>query len=207
MKSLSSFCLLLWLIPYFGKQYFPEIFSVWYLQWTTFGLLSVLLPFGFAKSILSKTEQKYATSFLFIFLVNVFLTGVGLNLLKSTNTYLSVQSELVPENASLATINNENPEVRSVIAQVIYKEFGQPIMYKNESNELVIYSPTEDDKKSYRERFTTGEKAKEIIKNTSRQITEIMYLFGWACGCFFIVFIITFRLEQSKANKSLKQDK
>ena len=207
MKSLSSFCLLLWLIPYFGKQYFPEIFSVWYIQWTTFGLLSILLPFGFAKSISSKTEQKYTTSFLFIFLVNVFLTGVGLNLLKSTNTYLSVLSALVPENASLATINNENPEVRSVIAQVIYKEFGQPIMYKNESNELVIYSPTEDDKNSYRERFTTGEKAKEIIKNTSQQITEIMYLFGWACGCFLIVFIITFRLEQSKANKSLKQDK
>ncbi|GAA0819438.1 hypothetical protein GCM10009111_23430 [Colwellia asteriadis] len=137
----------------------------------------------------------------------MFLTGIGLNLLKSTNTYLTVQSELIPENASLASINNENPEVRIVIAQVIYKEFGQPIMYKNKSNDLVIYSPTEDDKKSYRERFTTGVKAKEIIKNTTRQIKEIMYLFGWACGCFLIIFIITFRLEQSKANKSLKQDK
>ena len=201
MKSLSSFCLLLWLIPYFGKQYFPEVFSVWYIQWTTFGLLSVLLPFGFAKSVSIKKEQKYATSFLFIFLVNVFLTGTGLNLLKSTNTYLSVQSELVPENASLAAINNENPEVRNVIAQVVYKEFGQPIMYKDESNNLVIYSPSEDDKKSYRERFTTGEKAKEIINKTSQQITEIMYLFGWACGCFLIVFVITCRLEQRKANK------
>jgi hypothetical protein len=206
MKSLSSFCLLLWLIPYFGKQYFPEIFSVWYIQWTSFGLLSLLLPYGFAKSISNKIEHKYAPTFLFIFLINVFLTGIGLNLLKSTNTYLTVQSELVPENASLASINNENPEVRIVIAQVIYKEFGQPIMYKNKSNELVIYNPTEDDKKSYRERFTTGEKAKEIIKNTTRQIKEIMYLFGWACGCFLIIFIITFRLEQSKANKKIKRD-
>ena len=206
MKSLSSFCLLLWLIPYFGKQYFPEIFSVLYIQWTSFGLLSLLLPYGFAKSISNKIEHKYAPTFLFIFLINVFLTGIGLNLLKSTNTYLTVQSELVPENASLASINNENPEVRIVIAQVIYKEFGQPIMYKNKSNELVIYNPTEDDKKSYRERFTTGEKAKEIIKNTTRQIKEIMYLFGWACGCFLIIFIITFRLEQSKANKKIKRD-
>lgn len=206
MKSLSSFCLLLWIIPYFGKQYFPEIFSVWYIQWTSFGLLSILLPYGFAKSISNKTEHKYAPTFLFIFLINVFLTGIGLSLLESTNTYLTVQSELVPENASLASINNENPEVRIVIAQVIYKEFGQPIMYKNKSNELVIYDPTEDDKKSYRERFTTGEKAKEIIKNTTRQIKEIMYLFGWACGCFLIIFIITFRLEQSKANKNLKRD-
>ncbi|WP_343817650.1 hypothetical protein [Colwellia asteriadis] len=207
MKSLSSFCLLLWIIPYFGKQYFPEIFSAWYIQWTSFGLLSILLPYGFAKSISNQTEHKYAPTFLFLFLINVFLTGIGLNLLKSTNTYLTVQSELIPENASLASINNENPEVRIVIAQVIYKEFGQPIMYKNKSNDLVIYSPTEDDKKSYRERFTTGVKAKEIIKNTTRQIKEIMYLFGWACGCFLIIFIITFRLEQSKANKSLKQDK
>ena len=207
MKSLSSFCLLLWLVPYFGKQYFPEIFSVWYIQWTAFGLLSLLLPFGFAKSILNKTEQKYATTFLFVFLVNVFLTGVGLNALKTTNTYLTVQSASVPENTSLASINNENFEVRIVIAQAIYKEFGQPIMYKNKSNNLVIYSPTEDDKKSYRERFVTGEKAKEIIKNTTYRIKEIMYLFGWACGCFLIIFSITFRWEQSKANKSLKQDK
>lgn len=66
------------------------------------------------------------------------------------------------------------------------------------SDELIVYSPTEDDQKSYKERFITGAKAKEIIKNTSRQITEIMYLFGWACGCFLIIFIITFRLEQSK---------
>ena len=203
MKSLSRFCLLLWLVPYFGKQYFPEEFSVWYIQWTTFGLLSVLLPFGFAKSVSIKKEQKYATFFLFIFLFDLFLLGTGLNLLKSTNTSLnsSVQLELVPENASLAAINNENPEVRSVIAQVVYKVFGQPIMYKDELNNLIIYSPSEEDKKSYRERFTTVVKAKEIIKNTSHQITEIMCLFGWACGCFLVVFVITFRLEQRKANK------
>lgn len=206
MKSLSIFCLLLWLIPYFGKQYFLELFSTWYIQWTSFGLLNVLLPFGFAKSISIQKEQKYATSFLFIFLANVYLIGTGLNLLKSTNTYLTVQSASVPENASLAAINNEKPEVRNVIAQVIYKEFGQPIMYKNESNELVIYSPTEDDKKSYREKYTTGEEAKKIIKSTSWQITEVMYLFAWACGCFLIIFVITFSLEQRKPNKAIKRN-
>jgi len=206
MKSLSNVCILLWLIPYFGKQYFPDIFSVWYIQWTSFGLLSILLPYGFAKSISNKIHHKLASVFLFVFLINVFLTGVGLNWLKSANTFLTVQSELISENASLAAINNEDPEVRNVIAQVIYKEFGQPIMYKSKSDELVVYLPTEADKNAYNKRFVTGVKAKEIIKNTSRQTTEIIYLFGWACVCFFIVFLLTFRFEQSKANKHLKSD-
>jgi len=203
MKFLSNVCILLWIVPYIGKQYLPDIFAVWYIQWTSFGLLSILLPYGFAKSILSKNDYKLASGFLFIFLLNVFLNSIGLNLLKTTNTFLTVtqQTELISENTSLEAINNENPEVREVIAQVIYKEFGQPIMYKNKSDELIVYSPTEDDQKSYKERFITGAKAKEIIKNTSRQITEIMYLFGWACGCFLIIFLITFRSEQSKANK------
>jgi hypothetical protein len=202
MKFLSNVCILLWIVPYFGKQYLPDFFAVWYIQWTSFGLLSILLPYGFAKSILSKNDYKLASGFLFIFLLNVFLNSIGLNLLKTANTFLSVtqQTELISENTSLEAINNENPEVREVVAQVIYKEFGQPIMYKNKSDEFIVYNPTEDDQKSYKERFITGEKAKEIIKNTSRQITEIMYLFGWACGCFLIIFSITFRLEQSKAN-------
>jgi fucose permease len=207
MKYLSNVCILLWLIPYFGKQFFPDVFSVWYIQWTSFGLLSILLPYGFAKSILNKAENKFTFIFLFLFLVNMFLTGVGLNLLKTANTFLTVQTELIPENTSLAAINNDNPEVRRVVAQMIYKEFGQPIMFKNKLDKLIVYKPTDEDKINFRERFTTGAKAKEIIRSTSRQISEIMYLFGWACSCFLIIFMITFRLDQCKANKAFKQDK
>ncbi|GLX85325.1 hypothetical protein tloyanaT_15770 [Thalassotalea loyana] len=204
MKSLSSFCFLLWLVPYFGKQHFPDIFSVWYIQWTSFALLSILLPFGFVKSILRESERKFAPTFLFIFLINIFLTGVGLNLLSTTNQLLSVQSEVIPENISLEAINNEDPEVRSVIAQAIYKEFGQPIMFKDSAGKLVVYSPSIEDKEDYSQRFLTATKAKEIIKNTERQMSEIVYLFAWACSSFLIIFALIFRVEQSKANKRIK---
>jgi hypothetical protein len=80
-------------------------------------------------------------------------------------------------------------------------------MFKNKLDKLIVYKPTDEDKINFRERFTTGAKAKEIIRSTSRQISEIMYLFGWACSCFLIIFMITFRLEQCKANKAFKQDK
>lgn len=81
---------------------------------------------------MSKKDHKLAAGFLFIFLLNVFLNSIGLNLLKTTNTFLTVteQTELISENTSLEAINNENPEVREVIAQIIYKEFGQPIMWQ-----------------------------------------------------------------------------
>ncbi|MBA6385223.1 hypothetical protein H4J45_18550 [Colwellia sp. BRX10-6] len=204
MKSLSSFCILLWLIPYFGKQYFPEIFGVWYIQWTSFGLLSLILPYGFARSILVKNDHKFASGFLFIFLLNVFLNSIGLNLLNTTNTFLTVnqKTELIAENTSLEAINNENPEVRKVIAQVIYKEFGQPIMYKDQLGDFVVYKPTDEDKILFSERFITGSTAKELIKNTTLQIKEVMYSFGWTCSCFLIIFIVVFRWEQCKANNT-----
>jgi len=204
MKLLSNVCLLLWLVPFVGKQYLPDIFAVWYIQWTSFGLLSILLPYGFTKSILSKNNHKFAAGFLSIFLLNVFLNSIGLNLLQITNTFLTVtqQTELIPENTSLAAVNNDNQEVRKIVAQLIYKEFGQPIVFKNKADELIVYSPTKDDQKSYKERVITGTKAKEIIKNTTQHITEVTYLFGWACSCFLIIFIIMLRLEQRKKIRS-----
>jgi hypothetical protein len=208
MKSLSNICILLWVIPYFGKQLFPDIFGHWYIVWPSFGLLSILLPFGFAKSISNKSDHKFAFTFLLLFMINIFLNGVGLNLLKSTNTYLEVplQIPLIKENSSLAAINNENPEVRKVVAQFIYKEFGQPIMFKNKLGEFVVYQPTDEDKKGFSEKHATGVQSKEIIKYTTSQITQTIYSLGWACGCFLIIFIVVFRREQCKANKQINQD-
>ncbi len=206
MKHLSKFCTLLWVIPFLGKLYLPDVFSFWYIQWTSFALLSVLLPYGFATSLFPKIEHKYALSFLFIFLINMFSTGVGLNLLITANTFLTTQTQLIPENTSLEAINNESSEVRKVIAKVIYTEFGQPIFYKDESNKQILYRPSEDDQKEYESRFSTGAKAKQLIKQTTAQITEIIYLFAFACCSFFVIFFLTYRIEQRKALKKINKD-
>lgn len=73
-----------------GNKLFPSIFSVWYVQWPPFLLLSILVPYGFAKSIqasvgknLQYKEFGNCLLFLFIFLANNFLMGVGFNMLQS----------------------------------------------------------------------------------------------------------------------------
>ena len=51
MNKLLNICIALWIVPFLGKQYFPEIFGAWYIQWPAVILLSVLLPIGFAKTL------------------------------------------------------------------------------------------------------------------------------------------------------------
>ena len=134
MKFLSQLCLLLFVVPYFGKQLYPDFFGAWYIQWTSAGLLSLLLPYGFTKSILTVADSKFSGGFLFIFVISVFLNGTGITLLNSTNSFLRVteQTKLMPENISLEALNNKDPEKRKVVAQFIYKESGQPITYKDQ---------------------------------------------------------------------------
>lgn len=208
MKYLPIFCLALWLLPFLGKQIVPDIFSVWYIQWPFFLLLSILVPYGFAKSIRISVENKlqykacgHCFLFLFIFLTNNFLMGFGFNMLQSIPKLTTASTVNMPEGLSLHAIDNKDPDNRKLIASVIYTEFGQPIMYKDDSNNLIIYSPTAEEKLKYKDNQMTTSKVKELIKNTENQTTEIIFLYLWSMLSFFFIFTLTFSFEQRKAAK------
>lgn len=208
MKYLPIFCLLLWLVPFIGKQIVPGIFSIWYVQWPLFLLLSILVPYGFAKSIRISVENKlhykecgYCFLFIFIFLANNFFMVVGFNMLQSIPKLVTASTTNMPENLSLQAIDNEKSDNRKLIASVIYTEFGQPIMYKNDSNKLVVYAPTAEEKLKYKANEITASKAKDLVKNTKNQTLEVIYLYLWSMLSFFFVFALTFSFEQRKASK------
>ncbi len=208
MRFLLIVCLLLWFIPFMGNKLLPNIFSVWYVQWPLFLLLSILVPYGFAKSIRISVENKFhykefgnCLLFLFIFLANNLLMGVGFNMLQSVPKMLTASTVNMPENMSLQAINNEIPDNRKLIASVIYTEFGQPIIYKDDANNLVIYNPTAEEKLKYQENEMTISKAKSLIEKTKSQAVEIMYLYLWSVLSFFVTFALTFSAGQRKASK------
>lgn len=207
MTKLANICALLWLLPYAGKQYFPEIFGVWYIQWPAFFILSLLVPFGFAKSMYSvienKSHYKACFFFVFIFLMNNFGTAIGFNTLTVSNSLLlaSQKQQVIPENLSLAAINNEKSETRKLVAQVIYTEFGQPITFKDESNMLVTYIPTDADKNDFEKRFITGVEAKRQINKIQDQATEMMYLLICSICSFILVMFSVFAYEYYKVKK------
>ncbi len=211
MRFLLIVCLLLWIIPFMGNKFFPSIFAVGYVQWPLFLLLSILVPYGFAKSIRISVENKlqykeygYCLVFLFIFLANNFLLVGSFNMLQSVPKMLSASSASnIPENLSLQAIDNESSVKRKIIASVVYIEFGQPIMYKDDSNNLVIYVPTAEEKLKYQEHKMTKSKAKGLIENTKNQTLEMMYLYLWSILSFFVTFALTFSAGQRKAAKGI----
>ena len=213
MKYLSIFCLLVWLFPFIGKQIAPSIFSVWYVQWSLFLILSILVPYGFARSIRTSVENKLnykecgnCLLFLFIFLANNSLMVVGFNTLQSVPKFLTASTAYMPENLSLQAIDNEKSENRKLIASVIYTEFGQPIMYKDDSNNLVVYAPTDEEKLKYKANEITASKVKDLVKKTKSQTLEVIYLYLWSMLSFFVVFALIFSFEQRKASKVVASD-
>ncbi len=207
MKKLVNICVLLWVLPYIGKQYFPEFFGIWYIQWPAFFILSMLLPFGFAKSMYGvmehKSHYKEGFFFLFIFLMINFSTAFGFNTLTASHSLLlaSQKQQVIPENLSLDAINHEKSDTRKFVAQVIYIEFGQPITFKDESNMLVTYSPTAADKEAFEQRFNSGAEAKRLIELLQIQVTEMMYLLIWSICSFLVVVFAVFAYEHNKLNK------
>lgn len=205
MKYLSLICLLLWLVPYLGKELAPEVFYVWYLQLAPFLLLSILVPLGFARSIRMAVEKKlnykecgHSFLFLFIFLTSNFLMGFGFNLQQTIPHLLAATSISMPENLALNAVNSEKFEVRKLVASVVYSEFGQPIIYKDESNQLVMYAPTAEEKQKYKLNEMTASKIKDLVSQTKTKALEIMYLQIWSMLSFFFIFSCTFWLEQKK---------
>lgn len=208
MRFLLLVCLVLWIIPFMGNKLLPSIFSVWYVQWPPFLLLSILVPYGFAKSIQASVENNIqhrgfgrSLSFLFIFLANNFLIGVGFNMLQSVPEMLVSSTPSMPKNMSLQAIENESADNRKRIASVMYVEFGQPIMYKDDTNSLVIYVPTEEEKIKYQDKEITASKAKNLIDKTRKQTLETMYLYVWSVLSFFVTFALTFFSGRKKSAK------
>ncbi len=208
MRFLLIVCLLLWIIPFMGNKLFPSIFSVWYVQWPPFLLLSILVPYGFAKSIqaaminnIQDKEFGNCLLFLFVFLANNFLMRVGFNMLQSVPKMLIASTPSMPENMSLQAIENNSSENRKFIASVMYIEFGQPIIYKDETNSLVVYVPTAEEKLKYQDKEITASKANNLIDQTRKQTLETMYLYVWSVLSFFVTFAVTFSSGQRKAAK------
>lgn len=208
MRFLLIVCLFLWIVPFAGNKLFPSIFSVWYVQWPLFLLLSILVPYGFAKSIRISVENKLQYKefgncllFLFIFLLNNLIMGVGFNMLQSVPKMLIVSTASMPENMSLQAIENESSDKRKFIASIMYIQFGQPIIYKDDTNNLVVYVPTAEEKLKYQENEMTSSKAKYLIDQTKKQTLEIMYLYVWSVLSFFVTFALTFSAGHRKAAK------
>ncbi|GAA0859830.1 hypothetical protein [Aliiglaciecola litoralis] len=206
MKNLASITFLVFLVPFLGKQYLPEFFSLWYMQWfvlAAFISLSVLLPFGFAKSLLIPKYKQQSYLFLLLFLLVSALNTVSYNGFDTINTIFTISNstQSIPKQASIAAVEHEKANVREAMAQAIYLEHGLSIVYKDSSNELNLYKPTTLDEQKYNEAHITAEKAKTLIAQVTAQKKEVMYALLWLHLSFFVIFLTTFAWGRRKASR------
>ncbi|MDG1732868.1 MAG: hypothetical protein P8M49_12905 [Thalassotalea sp.] len=189
MKSLFNTCAVLFTIPFFGKQLIPELFGVWYIQYPSYAILAILLPFGFAKSVLNN-KQEEGISFPILFLL------MSLMQLVSPITVNSgikvVQSVLVPSDNKttpllLQLLDNPEASKRNFGAKYIYREYGESIYYRDGKDEFIKYTPDKEDVEFYKERNQTNLKLKDVNATLSNRASESMYLsIGFALSFFFV---------------------
>jgi hypothetical protein len=208
MNKLLNICIALWIVPFLGKQYFPEIFGAWYIQWPAVILLSVLLPIGFAKTLSFYYQSKpkslksilRPTAFLLIFCA---LQLMQLPVYYVSTKLFSIQPIFVASDTSAldALSMADTEEKRKISAQIIFHEYGKKVPYKLNSGKFVIYEPTKSDKSIYEESRKIKQNSdtyKSLIINSSIQT---IYIQAIEITCFFLLFTITLILEQSQQSR------
>ena len=213
MKIIVNICAILFVIQAFGRKYlFPEIFGLWYIQWSISALLAFFVPLGFSKSIIFyfKHEEKslkqlsYSIIFLFIFCFNLAIKSIPHYVSASWLEHVSyniLDKTKILENIS--TLQTE--EKRKESASIIFWEYGKKVPYKLDSGEYIMFQPTINDIS----KFENWKKKKNEISATIVQIEtsakNAIFFQVMEVILFFMIFSINFFYE-TKRYKKIKND-
>lgn len=205
MNKLLYICIFLLIVPFIGRQYYPEIFGVTYIQLPAIIMLMLLLPIGFAKalSIYFKTDIKSLKlifrpiAFLLLFCV-LLLMHLPANYV--VTTLFAVGPNYVLDNSDLDILEGiskaDTVDKRKLFAKIVFENSGDIVPYKLDSGEYAMYEPTELDRKEYernRKAKELNKTYKEFIVNASLQS---IYLQAAELISFLLIFTITLIIEQ-----------
>ncbi|WNC72215.1 hypothetical protein RGQ13_19145 [Thalassotalea psychrophila] len=198
-SKLLNVCALIFLVSYFGKQLVPEVFGTCYIQYTSYLVLAVLLPFGFATSLISRDKKSKKTSPLFLLLSLFMLVmpvvgNVGITLANNLpGTGIATNNKITTQLLKMSV--HEELKVRTIGAQQIYRHYGVSVEYRNDSNQFIKYIPSDDDISQYEQVKSTDDKLEETQQMLSKVGLETMYFpLGFAV-MFIIIFTLVLRRE------------
>jgi hypothetical protein len=206
MKSFLIVSIILWYLLSIGGDLPFDVISYWFVLWPMHCVLSLILPLGFGISVLKLKQIYYGFLFLFMFVFNLVFIGMDLaNLSIASNGVAETYSNAIPSEVSIAALNDSRSEMRTLFARLIYTDLGQTIMYKNENSELVLYSPTKEDKEKLSNRLLMEEQAKEISQQIFDKSRYLFYLQIWHSVMFTIVVISFSLFWEFRANKPINK--
>ncbi|MGF1909978.1 hypothetical protein L4C38_11090 [Vibrio kasasachensis] len=200
----------LFVIPWAGKQYYPEVFGVWFVQLPSIILSMLLLGLGFAKSICLLPSLKgtmlsrliVPAKFLIVFAFFLGVSSSGLGLLGYAGVTLW---ELDPYSESdakklITALYSDKFEGKEYVARAIYTQYGAVVSYDS-ADGPIIFNPSKDDEILYKESQSTIEKIAYTKSKLKRSIVETTFAVIGGLLSFVMGFFLALCRELKLTNK------
>ncbi|HHF2860068.1 TPA: hypothetical protein ACPJZ4_004717 [Vibrio diabolicus] len=214
MQKIFYVSFFLFVTPWVGKQHYPEVFGVWYMQWPSIILSMALLGVGFAQSICllptlkDKMLHKLLVPMKFLIVFALFLGSMASGL--ATLGYMGFSlSELETDSdrgvkSLIEALYSDELKDKENVARAIYTQFGVVVSYDSAEGQ-VIFKPSKGDARLHREYLSTLEATARARSNLKSSVVEIIALLISGLLTFVIAFLLGLYREL-KTNKAFKSD-
>jgi hypothetical protein len=217
LQWLLNLTFLFWFIPWQGKEFFPELFDTWYIQWPSTGLT---IAFGSIGLFLAYREffthaesrRKYAEICCgFVILLGVQILIIlsvyfTVSSIRNTLTELERDNEIHVLMLKTAYAEETPPENSENIARTYYRMTGIIIPAKTPTG-LALITPTAEDVSEWQQSVTHKAQIKNELDIIDFQIVQLPFIAGAYIGALILVFLlgtIFLAFRKQKMNNSVE---
>jgi hypothetical protein len=196
MKHLPRVTLLLWGLMIAGYILLPQVVLREAVQYPLVVLLSILLPIALWLSV-QDGRRMGAMVLAMIFVANVVLLVFVLerNYSSWKNLERAAGKGVVP--AIVGLLAGEKDAAKSrLAARYIYHHHSLKVPYKTGDEGFAVYVPSEQDKKTFRQRFSQGVEIDVARMNAESQLLTTFLLLALHVGIFVLLLLFLLMYEQ-----------
>ena len=198
LRWLLIFSFFFWLAPWHGKEFFPEVFGHWYIQWPCTIVTAILASIGVFlayREFFSQDENKwnycgFCCGFMLILGIQILIVlsaDYMLSRVRDSITDFSKNEEVNSVILGAIYATDTLPDKSQELASAYYRMTGTIIPAKT-TNGLEFISPTAEDIAKRQESINQKEK----LKNTARILDDQLVQFPLIAGVYVAILILVF---------------
>lgn len=199
LRWLLGLSFFFWLAPWQGKDFFPNIFGHWYIQWPCTVITAILASIGLFlayRAFFSQNEAKtkncgFCCGFILILGIQILIIlSVDYMLSRVRDSFSEISKHEELNSALLGRIyaNDTPPEKSQELARTYYRLNGTLIPAKT-SNGLDFISPTAEDIAKRQESVNQTEKVKNTARILDYQLVQFPVIAGVYIASLMLVFL------------------
>lgn len=187
---------LVWFVPWQGKLFAPALFGSSSIQWTSAGLLALLLPLGMILSghaLATRPAERKKTGGICVCFLLIFCHLLGVSSLTGSlmahfnNTMEQFDSPSLMPLLMHKLEQAPTEEKRQNFARGIYMLCGVAVPYRKDNGVFTVYQPTEKDKISWLENQERDTQILETRKQLDWKMRELAYITAAYIVSFFLI--------------------